>query len=166
MVSLEDFVASTLIQIVRGAAKAQEILGQHVIVGPPIRNESETLEPDDESPYRHDIEFDLMLTADQENASAGKTGVDVKVWWLASLNASGDLSSSTKTGMVNRVKFTVPLQYDVRAVADNQRHEKHAATMRERSIQLYKDGKSVDEIAQELAISDMMVEAFIAGPQP
>ena len=115
LVSLEDFVSGTLVQIVRAAVTAKKELGDGVNISPnemkpcPVHGDAHL----QETPLRHSIEFDLMISAEDATGSTGKAGAEVKVMFV-SVNAGGEMNSTVKTGMVNRVKFTVPLEYDVK----------------------------------------------------
>ncbi len=115
MVSLEDFVAETLVQIVRGSQRAQSLLGGAATVNPPNkRKKYKGRESTDyEVPLRHDIAFDVQVTATSGTATHGNTGVKLHVF-----SAGIDGQSKSESQHVSRVQFSIPLVFDSQPEAD------------------------------------------------
>lgn len=111
MISLSDFVSSTLVQIVDGVVKAQEIVKtkgarinpKHVIIGNEIL--VSTLHNQDTQAIADMIEFDLLITAEKAKDTKGTIGIV-----MASIGLGTEGHSKTKNTEQNRIKFRVPLE--------------------------------------------------------
>ena len=112
MVTLEDFISSTLIQIVNGAFNAQEQLKTSAEVAPPKENpvmgvpklgipRSVTY-----SSKECPVEFDVQITTSDETKSVRNGGVKVCV-----LSGKIESTSNNRNENVNRVKFTIPIKF-------------------------------------------------------
>jgi hypothetical protein len=111
MMNLQDFVAESLRQIIRGVKAVQEEARQDKAwVNPPI------VWPDDVRSTRlrnlrnsslvHEIEFDVAVTVSQEDGKKGGAGL---VIGPVVLGAQGQSASTSES--VSRVKFSVPVSY-------------------------------------------------------
>ena len=110
MVTLEDFVAETLIQIVRGAARAQKALGTTAAINPP--KTSPKFKSPGERVEKHEsraVDFDVQIVAADNSETKGNAGVSISVLTLGTQG-----QSSSRNESVNRVQFSIPLTFDVR----------------------------------------------------
>ena len=113
MVSLDDFVAETLIQIVRGAQRAQSSLGTAARISPPtIRNhrafsQGASTNTKQVNPTIHSVDFDVQITASSGTETKGDAGVKLYVF-----SAGTGGQSSNQNEHVTRVRFSIPLVFD------------------------------------------------------
>lgn len=111
MVSLEDFVAETLVQIVRGSQRAQSLLQGAAKVNPPktrtVVSVSERSSTEKPIPVAHDISFDVQVVATSGTETHGKAGVKLHV-----LSAGMNGQSRNESQHVSRVQFSIPLVFD------------------------------------------------------
>jgi hypothetical protein len=112
MVTLEDFISSTLIQIVNGAFNAQEQLKTSAEVAPPKENSNFAV-PQLRIPRsvtylskECPVEFDVQITTSDETKSVANGGVKVCV-----LSGKIESTSNNRNENVNRVKFTIPIKF-------------------------------------------------------
>ena len=95
---LDAFVTKTLVQIVKGVSKAQDIINKSKKVGDasivPVSN--------DQSDLRSDVKFDVAVTV------SGSAGADAK---LAVLQIGAGAKGSIENTKVSRITFTVPVVY-------------------------------------------------------
>lgn len=113
MVSLEDFVAETLVQIVRGSQRAQSLLQGAATVNPPktrkavsASSRTSKVEP---IPVTHEISFDVQVVAMSGTETHGKAAVKLHVF-SAGMNGQ----SRNESQHVSRVQFSIPLVFDSR----------------------------------------------------
>jgi hypothetical protein len=113
MVSLEEFISETLVQIVRGARKAQSELGSTGCVNPPAVQRTWQMpkpgrpsEPGEDLVVhvKHDVQFDVQVTATSISESHGNVAVKLHVFSVGT-----DGKSSNDVQHVNRVQFSIPL---------------------------------------------------------
>jgi hypothetical protein len=111
MVSLEDFVAETLVQIVRGSQRAQSLLQGAATVNPPktrkVVSVSSRTSKEEPIPVAHDISFDVQVVATSGRETHGKAGVKLHVF-----SAGMDGQSRDESQHVSRVQFSIPLVFD------------------------------------------------------
>lgn len=117
MVSLEDFVAEALIQIVRGAQRAQNVLGEAAKINPPRitkrHNLSTRTTTEEKNPLTHDVTFDVQITASDGTETKGGAGVKLHVF-----SAGTQGQSKSESQYVNRVQFAIPIIFDSQASRD------------------------------------------------
>ena len=105
---LQDFVSSTLVQIIRGIVSARDELDDTGAVVCPLWY----TRPDERTPVGskhnaiHDVEFDVAVTVEEDKE--GDVGGTLKIPF-ASVGAKARESSASAS--VSRVRFTVPVQY-------------------------------------------------------
>ena len=106
---LEDFVAESLIQIVKGVRRAQdELKGTGARVNPHMRSTAKDhtigeAEMDGGQPVSN-VEFDVVVTATKGAGSKGGVGVALGVVGLGT-----QAQSDSKSGQESRIKFKVPI---------------------------------------------------------
>ncbi len=111
MISLSDFISSTLIQIVNGVVRAQtavqaqgaQINPKGVIIGSKILET--TFCNNDTNAITDMIEFDLLVAAESEKGTKGTIGIV-----MASIGLGIQGQSTSKNTEQNRIKFRVPLE--------------------------------------------------------
>lgn len=111
MISLSDFISSTLIQIVDGVAIAQTavrakgacINPKQVIIGREILES--TLHNQETNAIADMIEFDLLVAAESAKDTKGTIGIV-----MASIGLGAQGQSTSKNTEQNRIKFRVPLE--------------------------------------------------------
>lgn len=118
MMKLEDFVANTITEIVRGAVKPQSTLGDNVSVNPASLQKYATLPGERTMEARRSlkpqsVDFDVQLTTGSSTTTSGKAGVAIKV-----LNRGTPGESANESEAVQRVRFSIPLTFDVDAVLE------------------------------------------------
>ena len=112
MVTLEDFVAETLIQIVHGAARAQKALGTTATINPPKihrKVDSKFASTNVETQESRSVEFDVQIVAASNTETKGEAGVKLHVF-----TAGTHGQSTSRNESVNRVQFSIPLTFDIR----------------------------------------------------
>jgi hypothetical protein len=120
MVTLEQFISETLVQIVRGATKAQKELGDTAQINPPtvsvkrgaIYNPTPGTmgQRPDTTTVKHEkdhVSFDVQVTASTESQTKGEAGVKLYVF---SADTGGQ--STTEHQHINRVQFSIPIVFD------------------------------------------------------
>lgn len=122
---LEEFVSTTLTQIINGVKRAQEatrITGKHPseadLVNPAVMYSADVAPKGKHFATTgrnlvHFVSFDVAVTAD--STSDGKGGLSLKVAGLG-FDAGG--GGSTRDSVVSRIKFEVPIALP--QTADNQ----------------------------------------------
>jgi hypothetical protein len=105
-VRLDDFVASTLEQLIAGVRRAQEAAGPaDAAVNPAVRTGTPGKFDGDTGTHIQDIEFDVALTVQSSEKTGGELGVAV---WPLKVGIGGASESQHET--VSRVRFSVPLR--------------------------------------------------------
>jgi hypothetical protein len=107
---LQDFVTSTLQQIVAGVSAAMQADGQGRIA-PKIGHGE-----DDPTILRRFpgwdgvflVEFDVAVTASEATSKGGGGGIAV----LSVLSVKGEAKRDVETSSVSRIKFSVPVTYE------------------------------------------------------
>lgn len=107
---LKDFTKQTLIQIVEGAAEANEVLGKHNAFIPDtnIYNKDECYYAVDKEKIKRKIvtvDFDVAITATESEEANG--GASLKVASLLCLG--GGTENRTENQTISRIKYTLPL---------------------------------------------------------
>lgn len=121
MVSLEDFISETLVQIVRGTHRAQDALGDLANVNPPdLRKKTSLQKPawHEATPKTHNVEFDVQLTASSATQTSGDAGVK-----LAVFSAKTDGQSNKETQQFNRIQFSIPLVFQTSSAVHPEIHQ-------------------------------------------
>ena len=108
-IKLEDFVAESLIQIVRGVEKAQNELGDSMARINPrlsrLRTEGTVGSAKDaQAQPVYPVQFDVAVMASEETSTAGGIGVVVGVFGLGSRGQSAEGG-----GQTSRIQFKVPV---------------------------------------------------------
>jgi hypothetical protein len=94
---VEEFVKTTLVQIVEGVHDAMHSVGDH-----PAAKQAAEISP---SSAHNNVEFDIAVTVTESSGLEAKGGLKV----ASLLSVGGGGSSSTQTAAVSRIKFQVPL---------------------------------------------------------
>ena len=109
-ITLEDFVAETLAQIIRGVEKAQEVVtGTGAMVSPQMQSLS-TKETIGRASGGHgpqpvyDVDFDVAVTASEKTTSGGGLGFVIGV-----ISAGARIKSNEGIGHTSRIRFSVPI---------------------------------------------------------
>ena len=98
---LEEFVARTLEQLVQGVRKAQQkvlSLGAAINPSSEIHSGGAINEP-------RRIDFDVAVTASEEDSAGGTAKFSIKV-----LSLEGGAGATTSNSTVSRIKFNIPVQ--------------------------------------------------------
>lgn len=109
-VKLEDFVANSLVQIVRGVEKAQEQLdGSDAKVSPSMqtladKNSIGRADGADNLQPVYNVTFDVAVVGTEDEKTAGGVGV---VLGAFALGSKGE--SSEGTAQTSRIQFKVPI---------------------------------------------------------
>ncbi len=108
-IKLEDFVADSLTQIIKGVKRAQEqVEGTGAVVSPLMRTTS-----DDSSVGQaeglggqpcYKVAFDVAVTVNEETGTSGGIGVAAGIFALGSKGQSSDALANT-----SRIQFNVPV---------------------------------------------------------
>lgn len=135
VVNLDEFVRSTLVQIVKGVVEAQDAvreLSGYVNPAPRVHREAETT---DGLPITS-IAFDIGLVASQSQGT--DAGVVVSVASLLRLNAGGKSANADEAA--HRISFSIPIALPLDSTtAENRR----AADKKSReALKAPKSGKS------------------------
>lgn len=117
--TVKDFVANTLTQIVEGVEEAQRSVGDRARFAPgELKYDSQSL-PDmkakksrksHELPAVEPVEFDLQITGESTTEKNAEGGFQVKVVSFLVGGKSGQRQES-----VNRVRFQVPIEFGSQA---------------------------------------------------
>ncbi|MFQ5915048.1 MAG: hypothetical protein ACE5JS_17905 [Nitrospinota bacterium] len=110
--NLEEFVAESLTQIMKGVKKAQEELGELGEINPRIRTGSlqnakllTKMHPDD---FVQLVDFDVAVTASE--GTRGELGGGIKVFsGILDVGGKAGETTSKEDVSVSRIKFCVPL---------------------------------------------------------
>ena len=112
--NLQDFVESSLKEIIAGVSRAQEharTVNKEALINPRVMYGADNgpkgkhyATPGDWNLVQF-VEFDVAVTADSASETKGSGGI--KVYGL--LSADGGASVVDKSSVVSRLKFTVPL---------------------------------------------------------
>lgn len=106
---LKEFTRQTLVQIVEGAAEANEALGKHNAFIPDTNmyNKNECYYAVDNDNIQRkviSVDFDVAITATESEGVNGGAGLKV-----AMLNIGGGAESKTENQTISRIKYTLPL---------------------------------------------------------
>ena len=103
--NVEEFVASTLEQIVRGVCRAQEAVHAfHGRVSPPVTSGPAGRLDQDTGTVVEDVQFDIAVTVSE--AEKTKAGLMVAMGVVGGGTAAG---SESQQAAVSRIKFSVPV---------------------------------------------------------
>lgn len=100
--NIQQFVTVALVEIASGVSDANDELENRKIssrANPPKDRNDSTVRIN-----RHEIEFDIAVTAEQKNGKKGEAGLKV-----LSVGAQGEMSSEKSQSTVSRIKFKIPL---------------------------------------------------------
>lgn len=118
MVTLKDFVAQTLVQIVDGAIAAQKQLEGIAEINPDnkrrvvsLTNNADTTKRFEYDPAKREVEFDVFISAKSDSSTSGNAGVKI---FIGSLGAEANHSSQLEHH--NRVRFSIPLTFNAKAL--------------------------------------------------
>ena len=104
--TLQEFVTETLLHIARGVADAQKL---HDTIAPrasvPDGNTKALVLSGGKAVFI--VEFDVAVRASEKSQTGGKGDISV----VQVFKAGGEHSHTTEESSVNRVKFTVPIEY-------------------------------------------------------
>lgn len=97
LMDLDEFVQSTIVQIMRGVRAAADAAGEI--------DEAAAVNPRYANPHADDtkVEFDVAITASGQNDAGG--AAKVKVWGVASMEGGGRHVERHET--ISRVRFAV-----------------------------------------------------------
>ena len=95
---VDEFVATSLEQIVEGVRRAQQAVD-------PMGGQ---VNPHYTSGMRDHIEFDLAVTVEESTKTAGELGVSV---WAVKAGTGG--ASENRNASVSRLRFKVPVAYPI-----------------------------------------------------
>jgi len=100
---LEEFVQTTLVQIMRGIMSAQKEWDSkssgYGVISPAWDG------PDDFVNRTQGVNFDVAVTAAKKSERGGGGGIKV----IAAFEASGKISNSAENSTVSRISFSVPI---------------------------------------------------------
>lgn len=108
MLSVQDFVSDTIVQIVKGIASAQEqCSGMNAFISPPSISNADTHR---KSPFDGaaiaEIEFDIAVTAATDSGVKGGIAV------LGGLISAGSKTETSDTqSTTSRLRFSVPVRW-------------------------------------------------------
>ena len=107
---LKEFTKQTLVQIVEGAAEANEALEKHNAFIPDtnLYNKDECYYTVDKEKIKRkviNVDFDVAITATECEGTNG--GASLKV--ASFLNMGGGAESKTENQTISRIKYTIPL---------------------------------------------------------
>jgi Trypsin-co-occurring domain 2 len=101
-VELEDFIRSSVLQIMRAIKSAQEEWSTPAsgagVISPAWDG------PDDFKNRVQEVKFDVAVTAGAKNEGGGGGGIKV-----VALDLSGKISHSTENSTVSRIAFSIPI---------------------------------------------------------
>jgi hypothetical protein len=108
-IKLEDFVAESLAEIVRGVKRAQdEVKGTGAVISPLMRtttDNSSVGSPEGMGGQPcYKVAFDIAVTANEATATSGGIGVVAGVFALGSKGQSSDALAN-----ISRIQFYVPI---------------------------------------------------------
>ena len=108
-IKLEDFVADSLVQIVRGVTRAQEELKDTGARVSPLMLKTQREASIGEARMAggqpvYDVVFDVAVSGSESTSTSGGVGVVVGVFGLGSKGESADAQSN-----LSRIQFRVPL---------------------------------------------------------
>ena len=105
--TLKEFIADTLLQIVDGVAEAK---GKNPKVAPRVvhhtGHDTPVIHASAENPRAFIVEFDVAVTVSQTTDTQAKGGMKVYV-----VEAGGRKGSSSEHSTVSRIKFEVPVAF-------------------------------------------------------
>lgn len=109
---IEEFVETTLIQILGGIKKARECLqadGENIapIAQPGRRNAPQELYVSQSGHLIYPVDFDIAVTAEGSSDAGGNVGL--KIAGIAGIEGGG--STVNRDSVVSRVKFQIPVCY-------------------------------------------------------
>jgi hypothetical protein len=96
---LDEFVRTTLIEIMKGVKSAQQQWAEMVgggVINPSFGKLSKLVQ---------EVKFDVAVTVGSKTETGGGGGI--KVWSIA--DASGKMNRSTENSTVSRIAFSVPI---------------------------------------------------------
>lgn len=106
---IQDFINETLVQIFTGIQQAQkpakDLGGSINPIGLNYLKESSgAVQHRETSRIGQEIEFDLAVVAQEEKGKKGRVGIGISC-----LKTDGQMESTTKNEIVNRVRFRIPV---------------------------------------------------------
>ena len=109
---IEEFVESTMIQVLGGIKKAREALqtdGENIAPNAQLgrRTAPKELYVSQSEHLMYPVDFDIAVTAEGSSDAGGKVGL--KIAGIASIEGGG--SSVNRDSVVSRVKFQIPVCY-------------------------------------------------------
>lgn len=106
---LKEFTKQALIQIVEGAASANDELAIRGAYIPDSNlhdsNMASSIDEERVSRVVINVDFDVAITATESEGANGGCGLKV----ISFLNIGGSVESKTENQMISRVKYTLPL---------------------------------------------------------
>jgi len=106
---LQEFVTETLLALVRGVSDARK---QHQGIAPRLRS-SEAIPTHSGTAGAHMVQFDVAITVASKDASGIKAGITVVNFISGS--AGTKLEAANENSTVSRVRFSVPITFDVKS---------------------------------------------------
>jgi len=102
---LDEFIKTTLIQVVKGVTEAQKDVQQfNAAVNP---SESESSYGSSEN-YPYLIDFDIAVTVEDSGSSTGGAAIQV-----LGMSAGGKADTANSISQNHRIKFEVPVQLPI-----------------------------------------------------
>jgi hypothetical protein len=121
---LKDFIKNTITSISEAILESQNELSEKgVIINPEkveIGKNGEKLLRSDGWRYVQNLEFDILVAAEEGEGAKGGAGLKV----AGVISIGGDLSESSKQQQANKIKFTLPVAFPTNETPENYRSNK------------------------------------------
>ncbi|HYC49529.1 MAG TPA: hypothetical protein VEB19_00345 [Gemmatimonadaceae bacterium] len=104
--NLEDFVATTLEQVVRGVQRAQKSVCSLARINPQVEGHPVNTRDYKTGTLLRDVEFDVAVTVTESAKSGANLSVGIP-WMKGGVDGGSDSSNSA----VSRVRFSLPVAF-------------------------------------------------------